>query len=301
MYVDNTCFIQPFNVHLYVDNTCFTEIEEPDPTDPVASFLIDLDFVGQASNETNAYTWTNPNDPTEVVSVSEKSSTNHGCSRGTYKIVANRHVNGGVAIGRFYVGNTIDTSYFDSFAFDSNSNPSSPTGDVMNSNGVSAIPSAQNQYNSNQTLGLDGLGNPSTKIYHVGSTEFGSNATNSQQRYMVAGANQTSGRITYVNIQTSDAENIAQNFTDPNNPDYVTFTLVPDTYNTNGAFNTHGDAVWFQVFRKRDISDPNSQTQEIFAGPLGTNCQAGQTCDPAQWPTVTFDVSDGSYIENYIP
>lgn len=302
LYVDNTCFVQPFNVHVYVDDTCFTETEDPDPTDPVASFLIDLDFVGQASNATSDYTWTNPNDPTEVVSISAKEATNHGCNRGTYKIVANRHVNGGVAIGRFYVGNTRGTNYFDSFAFNAQNNPSSPTGDVMNSNGISAIPSAQAQYNNNQTLGLDSLGNPSTRIYPVGSTEFGFDATNSQQRYIVAGPDQfTYGRITYVNIQTSDAEDIAQNFTDPNNPDYVTFTLVPDTYNSTGGFNTHGDAIWFQVFRKRDTSDPNSQTEEIFAGPLGTNCTAGQTCDPNEWPTVTFDVSDGSYIENYIP
>ena len=304
LYVNDTCFVQPFNVHLYVDDNCSTETEDPDPIDPVASFLIDLDFVGQASRPTADYTWTNPNDPTEVVQVTAKPSTQHGCDRGTYKIVANRHVNGGLSIGRFYVGNDRGTGFFDTFNFDANGWPSSPTGDVINSNGISAIPSAQDQYNNNQTLGLDSLGNASTRIHPIGSPEFGPDLsnTNSQQRYIIHDPiGQGVSRITYVNIQTSDAENIAQNFPDPNNPNYVTFTLVPDTYTTFGRFNTHGDAIWFQVFRKRDISDPNSQTQEIFAGLLGTSCELNDTCDPAQWPTVTFDVSDGSYIQDYTP
>jgi hypothetical protein len=302
LYVDNSCFIQPFNVHLYVDDVCFTEPDPDDPTDPVESFLIDLDFVGQASNATQAYTWTNPSDPTEIVDISAKGNTNHGCNRGTYKIVANRHVNGGVTVGRFYVGNVRGVNYYDSYTLNANNDPSSPTGDVENVNGISAIPSAQDQYNNNQVLGLDSLGNASTRIYPTGSTEFGTDQTNSRQRYIVAGPNQFDyGRITYVNIQNDDASNIAQNFTDPNNADYVTFTLVPDTYRVDGSFDTHGDSIWFQVFRKRDTSDPNSQTEEIFAGLLGTNCQYGQTCDPNQWPTVTFDVSDGSYVENYIP
>ena len=53
-----------------------------------------------------AQTWTDPTDPTFVVPMQAKAQSSHGCARGTYRLVANKHINGGVVIGRFYVGNT---------------------------------------------------------------------------------------------------------------------------------------------------------------------------------------------------
>lgn len=272
------------------------EIVQP----PVQTFLGGIEFVGSTSGAAPSYTWTNPDDPSEQVFIRERPSTAHLCDRGTYKIIANSHVNGGVVVGRVYVGNNrgsqvLGNPLFDTYVLNSNEEASSRTGDVA----YFGVPSATAQYNEDPTNGLDSLGNNTTAIYNPGTAGIWPIDTfNSRQRYISSSFNRISSRATYFRIENSVSANVALNFPDPVNPNYVTFTLYPDTYerlpNTTIRLNTHTDAIWFQVFRLKDENNPN--TEEIFADSLTT----------AQFnlgilPMVTFDASTGEYIEGYDP
>ena len=263
----------------------------------LAELLVNLDFVAYATQAAPATTWTNPNDSNEVVSIAARASTAHGCNRGTYRLVANKQINGGVVIGRFYVGNGNGLGLTDSYGWNGTTGvPTSATGDV--SQASNKPPSAANQGN------IDGLGNVTNEKYTVTDTEWGSDPNNSLQRYVTSGSTSTYDRYSFLQITENDATNIATNFADTTNPSYVTFTFEPDSYVVGTAlFNTHGDAVWFQVVQK------NAITEEIFSGPLGTpqgQCQYGAalgvgTCDPAFFNTVAFDLNTGAYLPNYDP
>lgn len=259
--------------------------------------LLDLEFVGSTMNPQPATEWTNPENPNEVVQIAAKENTAHSCNRGTYKIVANRHVNGGVFVGRIFVGNSQNQGGFDSYTLDDNSHPNSITGDAYLGY---RWPASQAQYNSNTALGLDGLGNNTTRVYMPYDDQWGNDSHNSRQRYITADLwrSPSKDRITYVQLDQATASAIANNATDPNNANYVTFTAEPDTYTSNGVYNTHTDGFYFQVFKK------GSSTEEIFSGAMSGaagECLAGQPCNAENWPKVTFDVVTGDYIENYDP
>lgn len=269
----------------------------------LAELLVNLDFVAYATQAAPATTWTNPNDPNEVVSMAARGSSAHGCNRGTYRLVANKQIDGGVVIGRFYVGNVGGLGLNDSYGWDGeNGVPTSGTGDVKQASGKP--PSAENQGN------IDGLGNVTNAKYTVTDLAWGSDPNNSLQRYVTSGSTSSYDRYSFLQITENDATNIATNFADTTNPSYVTFTFEPDSYEVGTAlFNTHGDSVWFQVVQK------NATTEEIFSGPLGTpqgQCDSNTapsggkalgvgTCDPAFFQTVAFDLNTGAYLPNYDP
>lgn len=283
---DPTSDDQDYILTVTIDPDCSSE------NDPVVEGLLSLEFVGSSTPAALATTWTNPDDNTEVVSLAERTlTTTHACNRGTYRVIANKHVNGGTVIGRLYVGNGNGITngtipLYDTFTVDGNGNASSPTGDVNTGN----VDSANSQGN------IDGLGNISSRMYTTANTEWGTDANNSKQRYITTDIpSNMFNRYSYLTISEQTADDIAANYQDPVQPTYVTFTLEPDTYHPGGAFNTHGDSIWFQVFNL------SSTTTEIFAGGLNTNCVYGQPCDPNSWPYVTFDVTTGNHIPGYIP
>jgi len=283
---------QDYILTVTIDPDCSSE------SDPVVEGLLSLEFVASCSPETTGpQTWTNP-DPnsTEVVTLAERNiATNHLCNRGTYRVVANKHVNGGVVIGRLYVGNNNGTTHgvnlYDTFTVDGNSHASSPTGDVRSGDVVSA----------NDQGNIDSLGNTTSTMYRFGESRWGDDPNNSLQRYVTSDIphnvsnNNSYNRYSYLKISQESADNIATNYQDPVQPTYVTFTLEPDTYKSGGLIHTHSDDVWFQVFNL------SSTTTEIFAGGLGSNCLTELTCVEADWPYVTFDVTTGNYIDDYIP
>ena len=286
---------------------------EIDPQNPIQTFLASMEFVGSSMRAVGAYTWTNPQDPLEVVEISRRTDTlyGHQCARGTYKLVANRHVSGGVDLGRIYVGNTAfnpvaGNRWADSY-ITQGLNKISLTGDIITQElqyPDYPIQSARAQYASNTELGLDSLGNYSTLPYSSSQERWGLDPYNSLQRYITKDVEEASlvpayfgyERITYINVPTSASISIAENFTDPVSGSYVTFTLVPDTYfyGTN-TIDIHGNRIWLQAFKRRDTSDPASQTQEIYSAALNT------TSNPTSWPTITFDTTTGEYVPDYVP
>jgi len=278
---------QDYILTVTIDPDCSSE------NNPIVEGLLSLEFVASASNATvGPQTWTNP-DPnrTEVVTLAKREKTSHNCNRGTYRIVANKHVNGGAVVGRLYVGNAGNvtngaTPLYDTFTLDGNLHANSPTGDVISQDVVSA----------NEQGNIDSLGHVTSKMYTTSDTQWGTDPNNSRQRYVTSDIPPgVKNRYSYLTISEQTADDIAANYQDTVQPTYVTFTLEPDTYHPGGLVNTHGDSVWFQVFNL------SSTTTEIFAGGLNTDCQLAQTCDPDAWPMVTFDVTTGEYIDDYIP
>ena len=272
----------------------------------VAAALLNLEFVASSTGTAPSQTWTNPTDPNEVVTMAARNfSTAHGCPRGTYRLVANKHVNGGIVVGRFYVGNTGGTVWNGNNLADSfgvtmpGGTPTSPTGDVS---GATNIPSATAQGN------IDGLGNITNLMYRPQLGLWGTDPNNSEQRFVTSSIIQASGtsyRYSYLQVSETDAQNIAANYADPYNNCYVTFTFEPDTYISNTSnFDTHADDVYFQVFQP-----VNGVTTELFAGGLGvapSQCQNGtplgpNTCDPAQFNFVSFDVCSATFLPGYDP
>ena len=268
--------------------------------DGLVAALLNLDFVAFTGGSVVPTTWTDPNDLTFVVPQKQKASSGHSCGRGTYRLVANKHVNGGVVIGRLYVGNR-GTTYFDSLTLDANGNPNSRTGDpYSHPPGVgNPIPSAVAQGN------IDGLGNPTNELYANNEPEWGNDPNNSLQKYVTPayGSNKQNYRISYLSLTEDQAQTVANDFPDTFNNCYVTFTFEPDTYNANGSFNTHADAVQFSVIQKGSTAGEQGGP-EIFSGGLGTSgnqCQTGQPCDPALFAYVSFDVCTGAYLPDYDP
>ena len=264
----------------------------------VAEALLSLEFVGSSTGIMPAQTWTNPTDPTEVVTMAARTiNSGHGCNRGTYRLVANKHVNGGLVVGRFYVGNAGGTGLTDSFGVTMPGGiPTSPTGDVSGAN----VPSAIAQGN------IDSLGNVSNAMYRTNNPQWGADASNSLQRFVTSTiANSTGNRYSYFAVTEADATNIATNFADPYNNCYVTFTFEPDTYVTGSSnFNTHADSVYFQVFQP-----VGGVTTELFAGGLGVpsgQCTNGSalgpnSCDPNLFSYTAFDVCSATFLPGYNP
>lgn len=224
-------------------------------------------------------------------------NSGHGCNRGTYRLVANKHVNGGLVVGRFYVGNAGGTGLTDSFGVTMPGGiPTSPTGDVSGAN----VPSAIAQGN------IDSLGNVSNAMYRTNNPQWGADASNSLQRFVTSTiANSTGNRYSYFAVTEADATNIATNFADPYNNCYVTFTFEPDTYVTGSSnFNTHADSVYFQVFQP-----VGGVTTELFAGGLGVpsgQCTNGSalgpnSCDPNLFSYTAFDVCSATFLPGYNP
>jgi len=270
---DPTSDDQDYILTVTIDPDCSSE------NDPVVEGLLSLEFLGTYySGAPAAYTWTNPDGSGEEVAIRERDPLGgHSCDRGTYKVVANEHVNGGLVIGRLYMGNTngivglSGEPIYDTYTTAGNL-ATSPTGDVESR----LVDSANAQGN------IDSLGNVRSKIYWSTDTDnWGVDGTNSKQRYITTAiTNSSLNRYSLVKILPADADEIAANYQDPINPNYVTFTLKKDTYNSNGTDVTHSQALWFQVFKL------GATTTEIFADNwTGT---AGSS--------VTFDVTTGEQI-----
>jgi hypothetical protein len=142
-------------------------------------------------------------------------------------------------IARVYVGNTFDdltpegNHCFDSFSRDTNGNPDSPTGDVL---WTGTIPSAVAQGVTNTDLRHEA---PFQK-YITPNDDF----------------NATRDRYNLVTIDIETAQQIIANAPDPNNPSYIVFGLIPDTYEAGGLLNTHGNGVTMQIFKEE---------QEVYA------------------------------------
>ena len=280
--------------------------------DGLVAALLNLDFVASSTYDTTPSTvWTDPNDPTFVVPQTAKADTGHNCARGTYRLVANKHVNGGVVIGRFYVGNTSNPpNVVDSFDTDLQGYPNSATGDVSSKN----VPSANAQGN------IDSLGNVTNELYSTSDAEWGNSTnTSSLQKYVTTqwnnGSNnqQVQGRYSFLSITEDQADSIANDFPDTFNNCYVTFTFEPDTYNPvtptvpNPSFNTHADKVNFQVIQKGSTAGFQNGP-EIFSGELGTSSgqctttnNGPQPCPPENWAKISFNVCTGDYLPNYDP
>jgi len=272
---------QDYILTVTIDPDCSSE------NDPVAEALLNLEFVGTSTLASSAYTWTNPDGSGETVDISARDvSTYHGCNRGTYKIVANAHVNGGVVIGRLYMGNKngitglLEENLYDTYTT-VDGFAASPTGDVVNSEGGvnTDVISAVAQGN------IDSLGNTSSRIWRPIAEEADKwgdiNSSNSKQRYITTDIpSSASNRYSLVKITAEAASQIAANYQDPTNPNYVTFTLQQDTYTAGGVPNTHNDSLWFQVFKL------GNTTTEIYADDLGATLN----------PSVTFNVLTGDYI-----
>ena len=172
-------------------------------------------------------------------------NSGHGCNLGTYLITGN-----GVEIGRAYVSN-IDDAYgannrFDTFSLNANGDANSITGDVMAdvvTGATQNVPSAAAQ------------GVTSTVLYNPTDTSWA--GYNFPQKYIAAGDNfaQPSGilvstdRYNLLTIDATTANDIINNSPDLNNPSFITFALVPDTFRSDGAESIHGDGVAMQIFQ----------------------------------------------------
>jgi hypothetical protein len=265
---------QDYILTVTIDPDCSSE------SDPVAEALLSLEFVGTyyTATSVSAYTWTNPDGSGESVNISARTNLGHHlCNRGTYRIVANSHVNGGFVVGRLYMGNMggISTGakpLYDTYTTDTNGYATSPTGDVESG----LIASANEQGN------IDSLGNVKSVIYRSNdTTNWGTNPANSKQRYIGPAIPYNSqNRYSLVKITPEAAAEVAANYQDPANPNYVTFTLQQDTYTAGGVLNTHNSALWFQVFKL------GNTTTEIYADDLGATLN----------PSVTFNVLTGEQI-----
>ena len=201
----------------------------------ILSGLLNLEFLITTRRAQTARTWVDPNaiDPTPV-QMAAIDGSNHGCGRGTYMLTGN-----GVTFARVYVGNTFDdltpqgAHCFDSYSTDGNGNPNSPTGDVLWSG---TIPSA------------DAQGVTDTDLRHLAPF----------QKYITANDDfdTTRDRYNLVTIDIETAQQIIANSPNPNNPSYIVFGLIPDTYTAGGFLNTHGDGVTMQIFKEE---------QEVYA------------------------------------
>jgi hypothetical protein len=254
----------------YIPNSCVPEgtspgtidftmtVEDPDGNtgtqqvvgDTLAAAIANLEFLVTTRSAQVARSWNNPNPDVPVVQMSAIGTSGHGCARGTYRLTGN-----GVTFARVYVGNnggaTNNSSLpiYDTFTVDSNGNANSRTGDVE-WNGV--IPSAVAQ-GVTSTL----LSNQATQKYITPSDSF-------------AG----SDRYNLVTIDIETAQDIIANSPDPNNPNYIVFGLVPDTWIANGTLDTHGDGVSMQIFKEEvevySAVQPNNSalTLDVLTGDI---------------------------------
>lgn len=206
--------------------------------------IVALEFLITTRNQQTARSYTNPNTGV-VTAMAPIAYSMHGCTLGTYLITAN-----GVGIGRAYVGNVQISapSAFDSFSVNQLGHANSPTGDLMQDVVTGAtynIPSAIAQ------------GVTDTRLFNpIQNTWAG---WNFPQKYITSSDNFTSNqagtifvnfdRYNLLTIDNATAQNIITNSPDPDNPSYITFALVADTYTDNNQNITHGDGVAMQIFQ----------------------------------------------------
>ena len=277
--------------------------------DTLVEALLALEFIGSSTGViSTAQTWTNPDDPTEVVAQRPRNANSgHGCNRGCYRVVANKQINGGLVIGRIWNSNsgTKGTAtapgspggaFYNTFTVSPTGIPNSPSQDPI---AWAGTPAALAQGN------LDSLGNPISYMYKNSEPEWGTDPANSKQRYVTTlhmpatGVNngQYGNRYSYLKITQADADNIVANYADPTNPSHITFTIEPDSYNSNGVINTHGTSVWFQIFKAGSTAG-YAGGSEVFSNGLLTDCSdaVGSVCDPTKFPKIKIDVLTGSII-----
>lgn len=257
----------------YIPNSCVPEGQQPglidftmtvqDPDgntgtqqvvgDTLAAAVANLEFLITTRSAQPQRTWVDPNviDPTPTVMAAVGSSF-HGCGRGTYMLTGN-----GVTFARVYVGNTFNDltpdgqHCFDSFTTDASGNPNSPTGDVL---WTGTIPSAVAQGVTDTDL----RNQPPFQKYITANDDFDA----------------TRDRYNLVTIDIETAQQIVANSPDPNNPSYIVFGLVPDTYVAGGVLNTHGDGVTMQIFKEEvevySAVQPNNSalTLDVLTGDI---------------------------------
>ena len=230
----------------YIPNSCVPEgtspgtidftmkVEDPDGNtgtqqvvgDTLAAAIANLEFLVTTRSAQGPRTWNNPDPDLPPTQMAAIGGSGHGCSRGTYRLTGN-----GVTFARVYVGNNAGATnnsglpIYDTFTVDSNGNANSRTGDVE---WTGVIPSAVAQ--------------------GVTSTLLSSQAT---QKYITSGdAFAGSDRYNLVTIDIETAQDIIANSPDPNNPNYIVFGLVSDTWISGGTLDTHGDGVAMQIFKE---------------------------------------------------
>ena len=206
--------------------------------------IISLEFLVTTRDPQQARSYTDP--VTGLVTpMAAISNSAHGCNLGTYLVTGN-----GVPIGRAYVGN-IDDAYgannrFDTYTTDQNGIANSPTGDVMAdvvTGTTQNVPSAAFQ------------GVTSTVLYNPTDTSWA--GWNFPQKYITAGDRfalpsdrlVSTDRYNLLTIDATIANDIINNSPDLNNPSFITFALVPDTFRSDGRESIHGDGVAMQIFQ----------------------------------------------------
>ena len=248
----------------YIPSSCLPEgtspagisftmtVEDPDGNtgtqlvegNSLAEAIISLEFLVTTRAAQLARSYTDPVTGL-VTQMAAIASSGHSCNLGTYLVTGN-----GVPIGRAYVSN-IDDAYgansrFDTFSLDTNGNAFSITGDVMAdvvTGATQNVPSAADQ------------GVTSTVLYNPTDTSWAGYTF--PQKYITASDSfaQPSGelvstdRYNLLTIDAATANDIINNSPDPDNPSFITFALVPDTYADNGLLTIHGDGVSMQIFQ----------------------------------------------------
>jgi hypothetical protein len=248
----------------YIPSSCLPEgaspaeiaftmtVEDPDGNtgtqlvegNSLAEAIISLEFLVTTRTNQPARSYTDPVTGL-VTQMAPIASSAHGCNLGTYLVTGN-----GVPIGRAYVSNIDDAfganNRFDTFTTDPNGIANSPTGDVMSdvvTGATQNVPSAAAQ------------GVTSTVLYNPTDTSWA--GYNFPQKYITAGDNfaqpfgalVSTDRYNLLTIDAATANDIINNSPDPDNPSFITFALVPDTYTANGVESIHGDGVAMQIFQ----------------------------------------------------
>ena len=219
--------------------------------DTIVDALNGFEFLITTRVAQSARTYTDPSTGV-VTSMTSTAGSEHGCNRGTYKILGNN-----VFVSRVYVGNGYETKdyqftapkgfngadLFDTFTVDSNGNANSTTGDVE---GPTTVPSAVSQ-GTTSTLLIDcSVAGVACQKYITNQDTFTYYSDPLPAAPLVAGL--ASDRYNLITITEAIAQAIINGSTGPN-PEIVTFGIESDTYEANGVSNTHVDGVYMQVFK----------------------------------------------------
>jgi hypothetical protein len=251
----------------YIPNSCLPQgqaasaitftmtVEDPDGNtgtqnvggNTLIEAVVALEFLITSRPVQYTRTYVSPSGVSTVLKGTAESE--HGCNRGTYTITGN-----GVTIGRAYVGNVRGIGgLVDSFN-QGDGLPFSPTGDLMQNipdGTVNNIPSAVSQ------------GTTDTRLFNpVDDTWAGwpnSGGVFVPQKYILptdnfngvyASASRVYARYNLLSIDSATAQSIITNSPDPDNPSYITFALVADTFiKGTRTINIHGDSVGMQIFQ----------------------------------------------------
>ena len=217
----------------------------------IVDAIVALEFLVTTRPLQGARTYTNPNTNVTTQMAPIRNSS-HGCNEGTYLLTAN-----GVGIGRAYVSNVQSFApyLFDSFVTGQNGQALSPTGDLMSNVVTGAthnIPSAAAQgttdtrlFNPTQNtwVGWPNSGGVFVPQKYITINDNFDDRLTTDDRYIQF------DRYNLLTIDSNTAQNIITNTPDPNNPSFITFALVPDTFDANGGVNIHGDGVAMQIFQ----------------------------------------------------